>query len=384
MKCNSKILAILLALAMALFLAGCSDDDGGDVTDPGDPQPDMIAGQFRAVGVYSDCWSHYTSMVFSGFGDASYDRIIDSDGDTDEGESFSYELHDDGQFGFDGNDDDIRVVRGMCDRSGDILAFNLPAATEPACLDISVRLGSGMGNGNFSGLYRGVSLEIDQDGTHESEVFTLNANGNGGVTYNAEMTSEGDNDTATFGYTIAANGAFSTVDDPSLKGMLSPDGSVLAFAELDDDDTALYLLFKAGSGMSNSSLQGEYIYLQMETDGDSCYGVVTIDGQGGYVATDLYSSGDLDGATSRHLSGGVQRSHDHRRRDVRHGQCRWRDGGPGEPRGNAGPCAADQEALIDDGTIVRNLGPRSVLIGGSFSEITVVPRAFSRQILMIR
>ena len=172
-------------------------------------------------------WAGLARITLDGNGHATYQDLYTTD--ELEGGAFTYSIADDGQLtitiaGF--------QVHGMVSADGSIFTLAETAFPSEAGIDIGIKESSGMSNASANGCYL-ISQYEDHKGQNDpwSAITRICLDGNGNATYQDLYTSDNELESASFTYSIAANGQLTIyTEGMQFHGIVSADGNTLTVA----------------------------------------------------------------------------------------------------------------------------------------------------------
>jgi hypothetical protein len=232
----------------------------------------------------SDDWGGLRAlMTFRGDGTGTYNYLETDYGPLQSG-SFTYTVNPDGSFTL------REYIQGVISDDGKIgTLLDIDTMNKHASLGVVMKKSSGMSNANFNGEYIAVQKAIY--GTSQKNAFRgiLTANGKGSMNYKVLESISGSG-SGSVKYTVKPDGALTLGED--INGIISSDGRIAAVFELDKESnfTEFYIAIRKSTGMSNTKLKGDYIFINQDTNGKASRGVVTFNGNGTGKYQDMETS----------------------------------------------------------------------------------------------
>ena len=292
------VAAVFMLVSFAVM--GCTSSDG-DEGDSGGTQTanDLLNGSY-SFDLFADdhgsFWNQSDAMTFDGSGGFALTTVYDSTGDS-AAFSGTYSVAADGSLTIANTD-----LRGQTSADGNFFAAtdtNPDDDDGDIILGAGLKYGSGMDASTLNGSY--TVCQIRNDGDTKASRMSFTFDGAGNLSGEILEDTDGTTGTLTGVYTVAANGAFG-VDVGGLSkafaGNVSSDGNMFLIYDTDDDGEVLLMigLKKVSSGMSVSSLSGDYQLNMMADDGTNPWTTrvaITADGLGS-MSVDILAASDGD------------------------------------------------------------------------------------------
>ena len=187
-------------------------------------------------------------------------------------DSFTYNVNSDGTFTIAGSD----PIHGIITEDGEIGTLSvIEEPVDDVTLFVFVKKSSGMSNASIIGSYIAVTQETDGDASRT--LLTFDGQGNG-IAKTLEN-QNGKTYSESFTYNVSSDGTFSVTN--SGHGIISADGEMGMVSHIEKaDDASMIVFLKKSTGMSNSKLKGDYIFVAQNTDYEGIRMLATFDGKG--------------------------------------------------------------------------------------------------------
>ena len=258
------------------------------------PVNSRLIGDFSGTGfggdpvmVQFDPWSVLLSSNFDGAGGGTYQEIATSDGPPFVSGSVTYNLDPDGSLTSTLSNGE--VFNGILNADNNILAV---ADTDPSLddfieMDVLIKNSTDLTNAILDGDYIGVRIS----GFGSTALFSTTFDGNGNGAFQYLASSDQQQLSGEFTYSVDPNGdaTISGLVAAASAGIVSGDGTVISMVDTDssdDDEISMAVLIKTGTGLSNATLNGDYVGVS--------YGYSI--GDGTFEETTVTSIRDVDGA----------------------------------------------------------------------------------------
>jgi hypothetical protein len=256
-----------------------------------------LVDEFIGTGFGSDPWTGLFNTGFDGSGGGTFQDIATSDGILENG-TLTYNMNVDGSLT--STLSTGTEFTGIVNPANNILAVaDTDFSDEFIEMDVAIKNSTGLTNAILNGEYIGVRISNFRSTALTSTIF----DGNGNGTFQFLAASNGFFDTGTFTYSVSPDNGGITIFLPggavASQGIVSGEGNVVSIVDTnasDDDEISMAVLIKVGSGLSNASLNGDYVgvsfgyFIGEGFNEETATMNISVDGAGNMVVETLSNS----------------------------------------------------------------------------------------------